>query len=158
MKLLPRLSAINTVTALLDRSIAWWPTLLAIFGSGVVGSVASYYTEWIRPYGPIAHLAVGLLVCLITVFIMYVIAAIRKKNAEPFYAKSISTSVRSVNPLDNIFERKSINISDFHSHFGIVNEGKTFNDCNFHGPGAMAMMNEIALYSPRMYHCDIVRV
>lgn len=97
-------------------------------------------TDFMEPFAPLGYLVaatVGLLSGQLGVLLFRVS---RTMAATASFHEKLSRIPNRINPLDTTFEKKVISLSDFSRPGKQLYEGKTFTDCEFHGPGNMAMI------------------
>lgn len=144
-----------------DWAIDHW-FQIAVTVSGIVVAKVAAVSHWLGQYGPIAWIGTGLLfvviVSLTYALSRWLLAKARLAKAETRYRDALASVPRSVNPLLSSFEKERFKVSDFYSPFAIVNEGKSFTDCEIIGPGCIAILSHCNLWSPHLIGCDVVAV
>jgi len=112
-------------------------------------TVAAYFTEWMATWGVfglavVAVSAACLIFVAISIATFVVAAAKEKKNLATYIARCAERS-SDVNPLDDIFRKKVINIVDmFLPHMQMLSS-KNFKECHFMGPGVVLIWNQCSL-------------
>jgi hypothetical protein len=155
--IMARASAINTVTALFDRILNWGPAIAAFLGTGVVGTVVAYYTDWIRPWGPFAMLVAGLTVAIIIGVLALMIIAVMNRRLVYKINEKFGEQTLAINPLEDNFTKQRVKLMDFHSPFGTVSENKTFHGCEIIGPGLL-MLHTSHMSQTSFFNCDVIEI
>jgi hypothetical protein len=162
-----------------------WPLLAALGGAGVMSALARA-TVWLSAWGPIAWGGTFLaaFLALYGAFLagVRVTARARETRAMARYTEMVAGN-QSINPLDRLFERKRVNLSDFYHPFfkwhenpifrhseifgpaNLIVRGmptfvhSNFNDCEYVivKPGSK-LTNVVGLDSPILENCDVYRV
>lgn len=144
-----------------DWAIDHW-FQIAVTLSGVVVAKIAAVSKWLGGYGPIAWIAAGLLFVVIVsvtyALVRWLIAKAKLAKTESQYREALARVPRSVNPLLSSFEKERLRVSDFYAPFSLLNEGKTFRDCEIIGPGCVAMLGQCSLFEPHLIACDVVAV
>lgn len=140
-----------------DWAVEHWP-YLAISVSGAAVTAIAAVSKILRPYGVLGWISAGLLTLLILTIVYAVYGWASERRANAIYKGTLSTVPVSVNPLDSNFEGKRIRLSELFSPFSEVYDGKTFRNCEIIGPGAIVFLDQMNLYTPGLYACDLVAV
>jgi hypothetical protein len=158
-RFLPIEAGASIPQAILDYFAGKWIEFAAVFvGGGGMGYLASI-TSWLKPWGPVAWGAAGIIAaCAIGLAYAVISLIVAKKSAQ--YARAnldnkLSNNSSTVNPLDRQFDRLIINIRDLFIPYQPLLIGKTFVECDLIGPGVL-MFDRCDLISPIMSACSHV--
>lgn len=156
MPLLQRLGTANTLTALLERTLRWGPTLLGATGTSGVSAWAAYASAWLDKYGPIAWVAAALLGLLVFSGIYALWAYARLSLANAAAMRKWEDTAESINPLDSEFTRKRINPNELRNPITGRVAGKKFISCEFIGPANLLFLRNNYVNVDVVSECDFV--
>ena len=116
---------------------------------------------WLQPWGPIGWGAAGLATFLVLLSVLTLIrmgsAWVRSKHEIASYSEKQRSSI-SVNPIDDLFERKRFLVSEFYHPFLEENTGKVFRECEIMGPGNVLLTGHTDMPRPKFRQCEFVVV
>jgi len=142
---------------LVHHIIEHWFAIAMAIGAGVMTTFA-YLSPMLEHYGLVAWGGVGLVSALVIAVILWILSISSDRFADSRLKQALSTPTATVNPLRNNFTEEKVKVSDFFSPFHQQHSGKHFRKCHIHGPGVIVLLNDCALFSPRMIACDLVKV
>jgi hypothetical protein len=110
-----------------------WRAVLAAMTFGIP-AWAAHATDWLLLYGPIAWIGAGLAGMLTASIITYVSTVAYQRLRTIRLLRKISERADAINPMDQYFHSKRINLQWFVPPSGDAVEGKTFTKCEILGP------------------------
>jgi hypothetical protein len=110
-----------------------WRGGLALMTFGVP-AWAAHATGWLASYGPIAWVGAGLIGMLACSVVAYLVSITYVKIRTIRLLRRISERADAINPMDQYFHSKRINLQWFVPPSGDAVEGKTFTKCEIIGP------------------------
>jgi hypothetical protein len=117
-----------------------WPVVL---GSGSMIYAASI-TEWLKDWGPVAYVAIGIItasvIALVSALVQLVHAKLSLRQHEARYFHFLEKAQNTFNPRTKQHYKEVLKISDMFSPISSAIEGKSFDDCDFIGPGAIILI------------------
>lgn len=132
----------------LQRITTWfqtnWVAGQIVWGwlpAGIGGLVAVWLTSlssFLKPYAPISYGIAALIGMLAIAICLALFGVFRRSMADAAMRNMASQNVKSVNYLDDYFNRKAIKISDFEPIYGPY-RGKKFVDCDIIGPAVITL-------------------
>ena len=136
-----------------------WRALQALWVIGVGGMTgwAAAASDWLNAYGPISWITAGLLGALVVCVCLALGGIFKDRMARARVWSIMSSTPKSINPLDNIFTNQRIDLNDFHSPFYEPAIGKTFVDCELLGPCVLAFVGT-SINGLTAIECDFVKV
>jgi hypothetical protein len=136
------------------NNLAW---LSSTFGGAVIGYAASI-TEWLKPWGPIGYVALGILFALFIYgaasLFFFIYSTGKMRSAIANYSDMMARTA-TVNTLADLFTKQRINMADFFHPFYRAVRNVKFQDCEMFGP-ALIFLSGCRLDSVTMTNCDIV--
>ena len=137
-----------------------WTQMVAIFVAGGGMTYLSAVTEWTAALGPAGVGAIGLLSALIAyIAISYAQLLRAKRRAQDTEARAIDHwqhQTDAINPLDDTFHRKRINLADLAHPTKRKIIGKKFTDCQLVGPANLFIFHNTTFFNVGFIDCDIV--
>ena len=138
--------------------LATWIIGLCSIGAAIVIAYAASITDWLRPWGPIGYIGVSI-IGLLTLYIVgsgsfFVYSSAKVRSALARYSDR-QVQTLQINPLDNSFTKRRINLSDFFHPFGRPVGASTFQDCELFGP-ATIFLNGCRFLNSGIHNCDIL--
>ncbi len=111
-------------------------------------------TDWLKVWGPIAYGMIGLASALIISIILVFFGKFKEKSALANFANRRSQS-EIINPLEDSFIKKRLNVQDFYHPFFRPIENAKFTECEIFGPGAMIPV-QCTFHDITLRECDII--
>ena len=127
----------DAIMAWVERAFRWTGPI----AGGAMTTWVAQTIDWLNAYGPITWWAAFLLGVLITVWILNGWTAFRLRNARLAFVKQQETRSDIVNPLEDTFQRRRVNINELRSVDDWVIENKTFIRCEIVGPATVYFDN-----------------
>lgn len=141
---------------LIEQFIGYWPTIIATFvGGGGMAYLASL-TDWIKPLGPIAYGAVGLVSMLILSSSYWVFQVATSRKQINKFASAIAER-SSINVLSSFHESRQIRLYDFFHPFYMPTKAVHFRNCELFGPASI-YLNDCSLNDAFLKACEVVLV
>jgi hypothetical protein len=138
-----------------DKAIESWPTIFTA-ATGAVMTYLAFISDWLKPFGPIAWGAVGLLAAFFVVILYWLYASARMKLAAATFT-SLKAEAGKINTLDPIHRYERINLSDLYHPFFQTIKNARFDSCDFFGPG-MVFHQGCAFSHCLFSRCEVVIV
>lgn len=127
--------------------------------SFVVPAWATYYVSLFQDYSPLSWVIAGFLGMLAWSTIKLIMALAAKWQSNKILADKYVEHKHTINPLDDVFTKKKIDVSDFFSPIGESVSNKTFKKCEIHGIGAIALIDGNAITgNSRLHSCNLVEI
>jgi hypothetical protein len=95
-----------------------------------------YLSRWLSPYAPISWVAVGLLGGIMLAFLAWIGAHIHARVVRT-RTERLWIETASVNPLDGVFRKQRIRVSDFFHPYYKATQAAKFEDCDLLGPATV---------------------
>lgn len=146
------------------KNFEWMQSLGTALGLGAVitaagaTSWATYTTGLFIEYHPLSWIIAGLVSGTLVSVWFLALGLFHIWKAKRILAESYAEEVKSVNPLQDNFEKMKIDMRDFFSPYGELVEGKTFKNCTFHGPVCIGLIGETHFHQPFLGHCTFVEI
>ena len=140
----------------LDKVSSWGPIIAGLGISGISGW-ATWATEQLYSYAPFSWVFSSIFSAFVftLIYLLYSIASRISAQRELF--KSYHNIPVTINPLEQEFIGKRININDFKSPIpGQVISDKLFRNCELIGPAVITFMNGANLNGINFLECDLV--
>ncbi|MEZ5759363.1 MAG: hypothetical protein R3D86_14170 [Emcibacteraceae bacterium] len=113
-------------------------TFLYTILAPIVSFLSAYFAStspWLDKYGNIAWIAAALISALIITLIFLILVKIFELISKVQLNYAISIKSHKINPLEDQFSKKVIDLIDFESPGDLLYKGKHFKECQFRGPG-----------------------
>jgi hypothetical protein len=120
----------------LISNVAWWAWSL---GGGLLSGWAAHVADIFPRYAPFSWVAAGLIGMAVTAFIAACIGWLRARIYEARLYQIASVAKPPFNRLEQQFTKQVISITDLIHPLGEPISAKTFIDCEFYGPGILAL-------------------
>lgn len=147
------LSGVAAVLTRFQRIITWFETNWAagtiIYGllpTGLVGLAMAwlaYLTDIVKPYAPLIYGIAALSGALATALTLALFGVFRQRMAGAAMRRASINTTKSVNYLDDYFNKMAIKIIDFEPMYGPYN-GKKFVDCDIIGPAVIILSGQMS--------------
>jgi len=131
-----------------------WPLVPTGLGAGLL-AYASTSVRWMNQLGPFGWGSVALIAFLALSLSLYMLALFRERWVYASYARKRAQEPDFINPLDNDFTKKRIQLAAMKRPSTNYIENKTFTDCEILGP-AMVLMDGCELTGNGMINCNWV--
>lgn len=141
-----------------DITASNWDKFLVVFVAAGGMSFLTYITEALRVYSPASWGFAGLLGLLIGAAVNALLARASSWRADAEYAKAVTRTGMKINPLKAEFTDERIDIREFYSRSQRPHKRKTFINCEFVGPGSMAIFSEVLMSKPEFIYSDVVPI
>ncbi len=123
-----------------------WPYVGGVVGVGTVTGLVAKATAWIEPWGPIGWWAAAMVGALIAALLLLLFALAYGRIMDARLKRKIYGSGDKLNPLEDFFDRKRIDINDLAYPFAPIVRKKTFQNCDLVGPCNVLVMGRSELY------------
>lgn len=130
-----------------------WPIFWVTFGGSLI-TVASYLTEWIKQYGPLALVVTFFIGSAITLWLYNLALNLRMKATTQKYAAHLMNT-NQINILEDKFEKQNLKVNDFFNPYYIPHTNKTIANSIISGPGSLFMPGAI-ISRCKFYNCQVV--
>jgi len=127
----------DLLTWSVDTVTKWWQVIIIVAG-WVMSSWAAWFTAALAPYSPLSWVLAGAVMALVLAVIITLLSKTADVLTRWNFARKMAASPPSFNPLDTVFERMQLKLSDLRNPYAPVHDGKTFLDCELIGPGVIA--------------------
>lgn len=142
---------------LIEQAVKFAPWVLGYTGAGGAMTWLVAWSEDLKAWQIV-------LVFLGTISALWIFVAIirilhYKAREHLARAKIISSAADGggiIDPLETIFSKRTIRLSDFDIPFSPVHKGKQFYECNFIGPGTIIFLDHIALHAFDPLECTFM--
>jgi hypothetical protein len=114
-------------------------TLGVIAAGGTTAGVLAETSEVFKQLGPLAWIAVGLVVAMAMAAIFYLVRTATLRAAQAAHLQAMAARPGSINPLLHSFTDLVIPIEDLRLPGAQVHSRKQFKRCHFVGPGVLAL-------------------
>ena len=136
----------------IDKS---WPYLLGTFG-GSITTAASYLTEWIKQYGPLALVIAFFIGAALTLALYRLMLNLKMKSTIQKHATYLMSNT-PINILEDRFNKQTLKVTDFFSPYYIPHKNKTITQSVIAGPGSL-FLSGTSLLRCNFYDCQVVLV
>lgn len=143
--------------SILEAATKWWSIIVPLVGGAVSGYLA-YLTSALAAYAPWSWFAAGLAAAMMLVLIGLCASKTAELVARWNYTRKITASTPTFNPLDSVFTKKQIKLSELRNPFNPVHENKNFLDCEIIGPGVLYFDGSTTLTGIGFVNCDCVAI
>ena len=146
------LNRLETGLSLLER--AWgWPVIGA-FTAGY----SAYLTEPFQNLAPWSWVMAAIVGGIGVQGLLLLRSSMNERKEHANRIRNLQKPKGQINPMDDLFERKKIYISDLSPSYGHEVRGKTFLDCELVGPGVILFVDRITADTCGFVNCDFVRL
>jgi hypothetical protein len=153
-----RSKAAHAVFSLVERILDWAPLIGGTVTTSALSGWAAHVTAPLAAYAPLSWVGCAILGALAFVFFYWLWATARLLIQRHKIHENFLQEKHDINPLDNIFTRKRININDFTPLGSQYWRDKTFVDCDIYGPACIILNGITSLQKGGMEACDFVKV
>lgn len=129
-KLSKLLQAIESHTSMLARLGRW---IVTLGGAAVLGGTAKV-AQVLEEFAPFSYLLAGFIGAALVAIVFACWASFRSATANARYLNELKKPASAINPLDESFNKKRIEISDLADPVTNVVKDKTFTNCQLVGP------------------------
>lgn len=158
MSLFDRVGRAEGALAFSDRILKWGPVVLGTTATSAATGWATSATRLLEPYVPLAWIGGGLLGGMLFLIGAAAWSVARVNVARLEYLADRKNLPEAINPLDETFNRKRIQVESLRSQFNEPLDGKTFVDCELCGPAVIALLGSVSLSGIAIGNCEFVRV
>ena len=123
-----------------------------------LAAYATSATKLLEQYAPLSWVGGSLVGAVLFLIGAAAWSTARVNAARLEYVRDLKTAAEPINPLDETFNRKRIQIQDLRSQFNEGVDGKTFVDCDLCGPAVIVLLGNISMSGVGIGNCEFVRV
>ncbi|MBR8401482.1 hypothetical protein KDW65_33140 [Burkholderia cenocepacia] len=157
MKIKESASTLDTTLSLVDRATTFAPVLIGTAGVSAISGWAASLSRSVEHLGPIAWVGAALIGGLLFLLLWVAWLRVRTNTVKLLHAQAAMDRSDAINPLEDVFTKKRINLNDFKKPLIEPVSGKTFVDCELVGP-AVLYFEGCIIDSVKFISCDFIAV
>ena len=158
MAFFDRLASAEGAIALVERLLKWGPLVIGVGGSGWLAGWATSATEAFASYSPLSWVLGVFCGAILFLFAYFLWAAARVRIASYRFAQDMAGRLHNVNPLEQTFNLQKIDINAFRNPYPEPVIGKTFINCELHGPAIVAFLGRTQILEAGIIECEFIAV
>lgn len=145
----------------LDRIESRIALSLLFWGSGVISILTGWWARasaWVGSFGEFAWVLVGLLTLLVCLLILLCGIEVVYRARRVRAIQQWSEKADRINPLDDVFTRQRIKLSDLVDPLTGRIEKKTFRGCDLLGPCVLRLYGRGSMTNVGLINCDVIEI
>lgn len=158
MGLLEGVGKAEGALAFWERVLKWGPVIIGTTATSAITGWATSATKLLEEYAPLAWIGGAVLGGTVFLIGAAALSYARVNAARLEYFNDQKKAPDSINPLEETFNKKRINVQSLRSQFNEPVEGKTFVDCELCGPAVIALLGNVSMSGVGIGNCEFVRV
>lgn len=115
----------------------------------------AWLTDLVQPYAPLIYGVAALLGALVVALSLALFGLYRSYMGDADFRKASASDVKSVNYLEEYFNKIAVRINDFEPLFGPY-QGKKFTDCDIIGPAIIALSGQFHFKDTHWARTDVI--
>lgn len=131
--------------------------LFPVIGA-VMSALAAALTDVLQEFAPASWIFAGLFGGVLTAAILSLVALFHERLRRARYYLLAEKTELTVNPLENVFERQRLKVSDFTPPTGNRLTNKIFRECDLVGPGNIVLGEGVNVNGMGLFECDVVAI
>ena len=138
--------------------IEWGARALFTGGAGLMAGWTAAATKTLTEYAPLSYVLAGLAGALFAALFLAAWAGFRSLIAKVRYLAQFERKVDSINPLEDLFNKRRIDMQGFRNPMNQPAINKSFVDCELYGPVVVFFQGHSILVDSQITNCDFVKV
>jgi hypothetical protein len=154
MRIFGRVETLEGVLAFLERVFKWgWPLIGAVLTGWAVKATSVF-----AQYAPASWVFAGILGGLAFLCAYWLWSAARLRMVRYNLARDHILKLPEINPLEDTFTRRVIDINTFKLPYAEPVKGKSFINCEIRGPAVIAFVGNATLQELAIMDCEFIEV
>lgn len=158
MSIKSRAETSDLVLSLGEKVVQWVPQAVGVLGFGTLSAVLAKLTKPLEGYAPFSWLACGAAGAVLFLLGYWLWCGARLKVGHLRFVDRITNTRDYVNPVEQTFTDRRIDLSAFSTPIPRPLRNKTFVNCELFGPGVIYLGGRVSLGHVEFSHCDFVLV
>jgi len=141
-----------------ERIVQWLPATVSTAAVALASGWAVYVTEALGKYAPASWITSALAGGIVAAVCFWLWANASERLQQVKVSKLWAERPMLVNPLDDIFNRQTMDLSTFFNNYRKPSDDKIFNECVLRGPALVIFLERVSLTDNNFQQCDFVKV